>query len=274
LRLPFFSPKIEHLDLYIAKKAYDKALGAIETELARNPKNSRLRRRQAEIFRMAGENENAVETLRDLAREYSEEGFHTRAVALYKEILELDPTRLDVHEELAGLIGDAKPEYLRQPDSSEASDDDQVSKELASSALFALFEGDALKEVLSSTCLRSYRQGDIIVTEGEEGSSLFVIVDGEVRVFTRGTRGEHVPLAELGAGDLFGEVSVLHGKPRTATITASAPTTAIEIDKENIDRIAGQHPKVRELLERFCEERAQNAIERLIGAAALSGADS
>jgi cAMP-dependent protein kinase regulator len=83
-------------------------------------------------------------------------------------------------------------------------------------------------------------------------------------VFTRGKRGEHVPLGELGPGDVFGEVSVLHGKPRTATITAWRRTAAIEVAKDDIDHISARYPKVRQVLEAFCEERAQNAIEALI----------
>ncbi|MCP4902853.1 MAG: cyclic nucleotide-binding domain-containing protein, partial [bacterium] len=116
----------------------------------------------------------------------------------------------------------------------------------------------------SSTSLRSFQEGDIIVTEGEEGSSLFLIVTGEVKVFTKGERGEHLPLAELGPGDFFGEVSLLTGKPRTATITAKTQVTTIELHKHSIDEIAGEHPEVRDVLEDFYERRAQDTVEAVI----------
>jgi cAMP-dependent protein kinase regulator len=141
---------------------------------------------------------------------------------------------------------------------------EQQRRELQASTLFSSFEEQALEEILSSTSVRSYDEGDIIVTEGEPGSSLFLIVSGEVKVFTRGETGEHLPLAELGAGDFFGEVSLITGKPRTATITAKTTVTAIELEKENVDRIAAKHPKVHTVLEDFYTRRAQETVEAVI----------
>jgi CRP-like cAMP-binding protein len=146
----------------------------------------------------------------------------------------------------------------------EASSTDQELKELHASTLFSSFEREALVEIITSTELRSYDEGDIIVTEGEEGSSLFLIVGGTVKVFTRTEDGGNVPLAELSAGDFFGEVSLLTGRPRTATITARTEVTAIELDRASVDRIAEGHSEVRQVLEDFYERRAQETVEAVI----------
>ncbi len=162
---------------------------------------------------------------------------------------------------------DATPEVDETPDvetNPETEAEAQELKELQASSLFAEFHEDALEEILSSTALRAYDEGDIIVTEGEEGSSLFLIVSGEVKVFTRGEKGEHLPLAELGAGDFFGEVSLLTGKPRTATITAKNQVTANELAKDKIDAIADEHSGVRTVLEDFYTRRAQETVEAVI----------
>jgi len=121
-----------------------------------------------------------------------------------------------------------------------------------------------LEDILTVTSLRSYQEGDIVVTEGEQGSSLFLVVTGQVKVFTRGERGEHLPLAELGPGDFFGEVSLLTGRPRTATITAKTEVVAIELDKDDVDRISVDHPEVSEVLEDFYRRRAQETVEAVI----------
>jgi cAMP-dependent protein kinase regulator len=146
----------------------------------------------------------------------------------------------------------------------EAATADQELKELQASSLFSSFEREALVEILASTELRSFDEGDIIVTEGQTGSSLFLIVGGTVKVFTRTEDGSNVPLAELGVGDFFGEVSLLTGKPRTATITARTEVTAIELDRTNFDRIAEGHAEVRQVLEDFYERRAQDTVEAVI----------
>jgi CRP-like cAMP-binding protein len=90
------------------------------------------------------------------------------------------------------------------------------------------------------------------------------MVSGHVKVFTRGELGEHIPLAELGPGDFFGEVSLLTGKPRTATITAKNKVLAIELGKQDVDRIATDHPRVRTVLEEFYNRRAQDTVEAVI----------
>lgn len=279
MRLPFSRPKFSDLDKYLANREYDKALDAVAEELKKNPQQFNLLLRQAEILGMAGDRGRAIAVYREVAERYAKDGFYAKAIALYNKMLRLDPNLEDVNSELARLIEEERrgkegsfvpagelpaPRRYEAPQEAATEDEAQEFKELQASALFSSFREPALERILSSTSLRSYQEGDIIVTEGEEGSSLFLIVTGEVKVFTRGERGEHLPLAELGPGDFFGEVSLLTGKPRTATITAKSPVTAIELHKRSIDEIAAEHPEVNEVLEEFYERRAQDTVEAVI----------
>jgi cAMP-dependent protein kinase regulator len=274
-------PRIEDLEKYVAGKKYDLALEAMQAEIRRNPKQFSLLLRQAEILGMAGHRDRAVRLYRDVAESQAREGFYARAIALYKKILRLDPSLADINGELARLIEEdrqsklpleerlrRKPGFKSQPPppkDEKPQETDLRAKELEASSLFSSFGAKALEEILSSTRLRTYDEGDIIVTEGEGGSSLFLVVAGEVKVFTREEGGEHLPLAELSAGDFFGEVSVLTGKPRTATITAKTPVTAIELTKQDVDRISGEYPEVPKILEEFYNRRAQLTVEAVIG---------
>jgi cAMP-dependent protein kinase regulator len=275
--LTFGKAKFEHLDRYLANKDYDKALKAVASEIEKNPAHFNLLLRQAEILGLAGDRAKAVAVYRQLAERYAGDGFYAKAIALYKKVLRLDPNLEEVDAELARLIeADRKirePLDLRLDDQQTAETQDTTPggdttdstvKEIQASKLFAQFPEGALEKILSSTALRSYSEGDIIVTEGEEGSSLFLIVSGEVKVFTRSPDGRHLPLAELGAGDFFGEVSLLTGKPRTATITARSPVTAIELNKRSIDDIASDFPEVRQVIESFYERRAHDTVEAVI----------
>jgi len=262
---------IDNLDRYLAKKNYDKALDTIRKELAKNPDQLNLRLRQADIFDLQGKREKAISIYRTIAEAQARDGFYARAIAVYKKILRLDPEQ-DVHSDLARLIEDdqlTKIADRRRRKRGAVIEHEKVSvdqelKELQSSTLFSSFEREALVEIVASTELRSYDEGDIIVTEGEPGSSLFLIVGGSVRVFTRTDDGGNLQLAELGPGDFFGEVSLLSGKPRTATITARTQVTAIELDRASVDRIAENHPEVKKVLEDFYERRAQDTVEAVI----------
>jgi cAMP-dependent protein kinase regulator len=262
---------IDHLDRYLAKKEYDTALEAIKKELWKNPSQLNLRLRQAEILDLQDKRHKAIFIYRDIAEAQARDGFYARAIAIYKKILRLGPEQ-NVHSELARLIDEdrrskAASQERRELSSAleeEVSATDQELKELQASTLFSSFEREALIEIITSTELRSFDEGDIIVTEGEEGSSLFLVVGGTVKVFTRTEDGGNVPLAELGPGDFFGEVSLLTGRPRTATITARTEVTAIELDSGNVDRIAEGHPEVRKVLEDFYERRAKDTVEAVI----------
>ncbi len=263
---------IDKLDQYLAAKDYDSALEAIKKELWKNPKQLNLRLRQADIIDLKGDRAKAIFIYRDIAEQQARDGFYARAIAIYKKILRLDPEQ-DIHSDLARLIeedqqsreADQKQRQIKASIEEEAVAVDQELKEIQASTLFSSFERETLIEIIASTELRSYDEGDIIVTEGEHGSSLFLIVGGTVKVFTRGTDGGNLPLAELGPGDFFGEVSLVSGKPRTATITARTEVTAIELDRADVDRIAEGHPEVRDVLEKFCNRRAEDTVEAVIG---------
>jgi cAMP-dependent protein kinase regulator len=265
------SAAIDHLDEFLAARNYGKALRAIESELRKNPDNLNLRLRQADILDLAGDRKRAIFILHNVAEGQAVDGFYARAIAIYKKILRLDPEQ-DVHSQLAQLIEDDRKsktaDHRRRKAgaalSEQASENAQDLKELAASSLFASFKREALIEVLASTEVRSYDSGDIIVTEGEAGSSLFLIVSGMVKVFTKTEDGANLLLAELGLGDFFGEVSLLTGRPRTATITAHTDVTTIELERSSFDAIVKNHPEARTTLEDFYKRRAEKTVEAVI----------
>jgi cAMP-dependent protein kinase regulator len=140
----------------------------------------------------------------------------------------------------------------------------QAELEREASRFFAAFPQSALESLLTSTCVRTFAPAEAIVREGEPGTSLFLIENGTVEVQTLDPKGRRVVLAELGPGEFFGEVAVLTGRPRTATILAKESVTVIEISRENLERIVASHPEVREVLERFYQQRAHATVEAML----------
>ncbi|HSP35647.1 MAG TPA: cyclic nucleotide-binding domain-containing protein, partial [Thermoanaerobaculia bacterium] len=105
----------------------------------------------------------------------------------------------------------------------------------------------------------------VIIHEGDRGAAMYIITSGEVKVYTRATNNSgNVYLAKLGEGDFFGEVSVLTGKPRTATITASQRTELLRLDKEKLDNALGKYPGIRKVLDEFYKRRATHTVEAMI----------
>jgi len=132
------------------------------------------------------------------------------------------------------------------------------------SPLFTSFSQEELVAVIQGLRLLSFESGDIIISEGESGDSLFVLTSGMVKAFVRDPSGKNVQVREMSEGAFFGEISILSGKPRTATITARTPCELLELDKGTLDSISKTHPHVREVLQQFYDERLKNEQEKKI----------
>ncbi|HKN79734.1 MAG TPA: cyclic nucleotide-binding domain-containing protein [Actinomycetota bacterium] len=105
-----------------------------------------------------------------------------------------------------------------------------------------LFEGLSrrhLKQIAEHADEISFREKETILEADKPGGTFFVIVEGEVKVM----RGNRV-IARAGPGEFFGEISLLDGGPRTATVVADSPVVAIRLFKSSFDKVVTQEPKV------------------------------
>lgn len=132
------------------------------------------------------------------------------------------------------------------------------------SHLFKSLDATGRQDLLESGVVMRFDAGEVVLSEGAEGDTMYLIMDGMVRVETRAPSGT-LQLAELGRGACVGEVSVLTGGPRTATVTASTPVTMVMFARHRIARVLDRHPKVRALLRTLVEGRARDTVDKLVG---------
>ncbi|MGQ9705532.1 MAG: cyclic nucleotide-binding domain-containing protein [bacterium] len=90
---------------------------------------------------------------------------------------------------------------------------------------------------------RRAKDGEIIINEGEIGSSMFFIVDGEVKIF-RGHLGRKIELAVLKSGNFFGEMALLDEFPRSASVSAIGDCILYELSKKNFNEIVENYPSL------------------------------
>ena len=95
-------------------------------------------------------------------------------------------------------------------------------------------------ELAASTPLAVYGSGEAIVRQGEPGQSMFVVCSGAVRVVLEPARQE---VARIERGGYFGEMSLLTGEPRSATVLAVGDVTVVEIGAELFRRLAVENPQ-------------------------------
>ncbi len=90
---------------------------------------------------------------------------------------------------------------------------------------------------------RSYEPGEIIFDEGDGGIDLYVIQSGAVQI-TRSTASGQELVADLGAGDFFGEMSVVLGESRTARAVAVGSTELVAVDGETLEAMCIERPEI------------------------------
>lgn len=120
---------------------------------------------------------------------------------------------------------------------------------LAKMPLFAdTLDGEGLDHLAAESALAFFPKDTILMSEGEFGGSMFAVVEGRVGVTLgdAGRRGHEV--AELGPGEIVGEIALMTGQRRSATVVAETDVVAIEIPKFALEEMFTRSP---ELIDRF-----------------------
>jgi small-conductance mechanosensitive channel len=106
--------------------------------------------------------------------------------------------------------------------------------------VLATLPPEARRQIALSAPMAIYGSGETIVRQGDEGQSMFVVIDGEVRVVLEPKRTE---VARIQRGGYFGEMSLLTGDPRSATVLAVGDVTVVQIGAELFRRVIAAHPE-------------------------------
>lgn len=114
---------------------------------------------------------------------------------------------------------------------------------------------EELAQLAAQIRSRTFGAGKVICSEGEAGASMFILMSGHASI----SIGES-KVAEVGSGQVFGEMSLLNGQPRSATVTADQPSELLEIDRVAFRTVLHSNPAIAEEIARIVGERqAQNA---------------
>jgi len=188
----------------------------------------------------------------DAAEPLSDEAFQDQLLDLVEDVLLRPP------EPVPGASSRPRPASM------------ELGSRLVASPLFGGLSPEELLAVVRGLGLHTFQPGDVIVTEGEPGQSLFILAAGSARVFVRSPAGRNLQVATLAEGECCGEITCLSGGPRTATVTAAAACEMLELDKTALDSIASTHPRVRRRLEDSYVERASSREAAAVRAARLA----
>ena len=128
--------------------------------------------------------------------------------------------------------------------------------------------GEAELEALAElTVTRSFDKGQFIIMAEEPGDSLFIIRSGQVKVSLIHEDGKEFILSLLGEGEVFGELSLLDDQPRSANVTAMAPTELVMLQRANFRALMTRIPQIAvSLLEELAQRlrRTDDQVEGLL----------
>src|SRR5207302_11118013 len=128
---------------------------------------------------------------------------------------------------------------------------------LRGEALFGCLSDEQLDHLVKQARLSTFGRGEPVIEEGSPGDSMFVLLRGAANVFVS-KNGSTIQVASLGAGDCFGEMSLLTGEPRSATVRADADCYVMEIGKPVMAEVLRDAP---DCLVQLSELLAQRKME-------------
>jgi CRP/FNR family transcriptional regulator, cyclic AMP receptor protein len=100
-------------------------------------------------------------------------------------------------------------------------------------------ESQSLSEMMETS---HFDKGDTIFNAGDAGDSIYIIRSGRVEVYIENYEGHKIILRENERGDVFGDISLLDGGPRTATAVAVDDTEVLSLDRDNLLELVTKHP--------------------------------
>ena len=127
--------------------------------------------------------------------------------------------------------------------------------------LFAELEPDLLATTAKRLSNERFAAGDVIITQGDIGDKLYLIVRGQVDVLATDPTGRQRLMAVLWPGDHFGEMALMWDMPRTATVRARTAVELYSLNKEDFNTLLATVPGLRDRLEQMVIKRSQTTAQ-------------
>ena len=108
---------------------------------------------------------------------------------------------------------------------------------------------------------RGYQFGDVIIRQGDAADGLYILASGTARVLMTGEDGTEATLSHLSPGATFGEAALLDGSPRTATVRASSPASALVLERRVYSALERVHPEIAGALD---SHRRAHTLQRFL----------
>jgi len=146
---------------------------------------------------------------------------------------------------------------------------------LARIPMFGDLGPEDLAALAKAVVPRQCAAGQMIIHQGDAGTSMFIVVDGNVNIHLPGEQSRRISLKDIAAGEYFGELALFDDKPRSASALATTDALLLELDRETLSRYLASRPhaaltllktlagRLRETNEMLSQRAAKNTVEEI-----------
>lgn len=130
-------------------------------------------------------------------------------------------------------------------------------------SLFQLLDDEEREDLVANMQSVDYGAGESLFEIGEPGDALYVVATGVVEMFFKNDTGERIVLETARRGDFFGDLSLLDGGSRSASVTAVENSMVLRLDRRDLERFLNDHPKAAMDLLAAMGRRLRATVEQL-----------
>lgn len=267
--MALFGKKEEDPQALIKKGEYKKAIKLLQEKLKAAPRDLNILMRLAEAFEGMGDKESAARIFVEEANENLKERQREKAFALLKKAEKLLPDDEEIKNAIKAVDQKKEDDSFSFDISmdSEAAEEPPRGKDLRDiiqEALQNIFDPpkEELGDLADQCSVIRLGEGETLISEGEEGDSLYIILEGEMDVLTR-IAGEDTCIKTLSGGEIVGEASFLNKVPRTATLVAKGDIMIAELKGDDARNALKGNPKLMNALEKILEKRVEDFIRQM-----------
>ena len=134
---------------------------------------------------------------------------------------------------------------------------------IASIALFVGLPEESLQKLISHAIARSHPADQLILLENDWGGSVYLILEGWVKIRTHNVEGKEITLNIVGKGEVIGEMAVLDEAPRSTDVITLTPTTVCSIPAQDFSQLLQSEPQAGICLARLMAKRLRQLNRRL-----------
>ena len=140
----------------------------------------------------------------------------------------------------------------------------QISKILKQVSIFRMLGKESIDFIVERLKFKTYEADEIICKTGDPGDTMFIIINGGVKICVYGNDNKERVVATLGPGDYFGEMALLTGEPRSATVVTTDSSEMFLLQKNDFDVILEKFPSISLSMGKIVSKRLRETLSKAI----------